>query len=81
MCPSCLKLGIKQFNTIVLRLDFLIKDGAEPTGNTASILAPVKVTVERLHCMIAYHVENILTMRWSNDFIRHLTYNETWYDT
>ena len=52
MCHSCLKLGIKQFNTIVLRLDFLIKDGAEPTGNTASILAPVKVTVERLRCMI-----------------------------
>ena len=25
-----------------------------------------------------YHMENILTMRWSNDFIRHLPYNETW---
>ena len=25
-----------------------------------------------------YHKENILTMRWSNDFIRHLPYNETW---
>ena len=23
-------------------------------------------------------MENILTMRWSNDFIRHLPYNETW---
>ena len=25
-----------------------------------------------------YHMENILTTRWSNDFIRHLPYNETW---
>ena len=24
-------------------------------------------------------MENILTMRWSNDFIRHLPYNETWW--
>ena len=23
-------------------------------------------------------MENILTTRWSNDFIRHLPYNETW---
>ena len=26
-------------------------------------------------------MENILTMRWSNDFIRHLPYNETWGDS
>ena len=25
-----------------------------------------------------YHMENILTTRWSNDFIRHHPYNETW---
>ena len=34
MCHSCLKLGIKQFN-IVLRLDFLIKDGAQPATQQA----------------------------------------------
>ena len=50
MCHSCLKLGIKQFN-IVLRLDFLNQRWC-PTGNAASILAPVKVTVERLHSLI-----------------------------
>ena len=34
MCHLCLKLGIKQFN-IVLRLDFLIKDGAQPATQQA----------------------------------------------
>ena len=28
--------------------------------------------------MVEWYTENILTMRWSNDFIRHLPYNETW---
>ena len=46
MCHSCLKLGIKEFSHI-LRLDIL-NQRWRPTGNTAGILASVKVNVEHL---------------------------------
>ena len=54
MCHSCLKLG-SLLNNLILYCVLIFESKMalnEPTGNTASILAPVKVTVERLRCMI-----------------------------
>ena len=51
MCHSCLKLVIKEFSHILVASQYL-NQRWRPTGNTAGILAPVKVNVKRLRCMI-----------------------------
>ena len=54
MCHSCLKLG-SLLNNLILHCVLIFESKMalnESTANTALILAPVKVTVERLRCMI-----------------------------